>query len=420
MRPTSADRRDPRVTVRLQHPALPATAESLALLGERHSRFRPFASALLRNLWPLTWEGEEHVPREGPLVVLANHVQFPDSVTMNVVANRPVVVMGTESMTQGNLGRVALYFGLSPKKKNMADAKAVRLLKSWVDLGAAVGIFPEGERTWDGRPLPLIPGIEKLVLLLRAPVVTMRIYNGYRQWPRWAALPRRGRVHVVVDPPVVFDKRQGAEAVAAELARRLRVSSDEAPSWPVWGPGLANGITNVLYACPSCGRVEALVASGGTVACGACRDRWRVTSASTLIGPGGERSLAQLVDQLGARLEQEGWRDPQAGERALLQSESCMLFDETGDQPSEVGAGRLTLTPERIWLDGTSGWTLPLSELAAANVENRRRLWLRTRDGRLFEPILPRESVRKWEQFIEHWRLRGAPDATNLRDLPHA
>jgi hypothetical protein len=57
------------------------------------------------------------------------------------------------------------------------------------------------------------------------------------------------------------------------------------------------------------------------------------------------------------------------------------------------------LTPSEIRLDGAD-WALPLSEVAMANVENRRRLWIRSRDGRVFEPVLPDESVRKWEQFI--------------------
>lgn len=386
---------------------LAPTAESLALLRHRHDRYRGFMAGVLRTLMPLTWEGEENVPREGPVVFLCNHVEFTDAITMNIVARRPVVVMGTEALAQGLPGKLILAFGLSPKKKNMPDSKAVRLMKSWIDLGAAIGIFPEGERTWDGRPLPLVSGIEKLVLLMGAPVVTMRIYNGYRSWPRWAPLPRRGRVHAVVDPPVLFDKKQGAPSVLAELQRRLRVDDAEGPHWPLRGIRLAQGLSNVLYACPSCGRVEGLVELGDAVACSACRDRWRVTADSTLIGPGGERRLAELADLRRARLDQEGWRDRALTGGALLQSGPCTVLDETTEERVPAGSGRLVLTEEEIRLEG-SDLRIPLHELATANVENRHRLWLRTKAGRLLEPVLPRESVLKWEHFIEHWRRRAA------------
>ena len=406
--------RGARVTAHT-HAALPPTAESLALLERRHARVRPAVGAALRGAWPMSFVGGEVVPREGPLVVLANHVQFPDSLTMNVAAGRAVVVMGTEAMTQGPLGRAATYFGLSPKKKNVPDTRAVRLLKAWLDLGAAVGIFPEGERTWDGRPLPLLPGIEKLVLLMGAPVVTMRIYNGYRQWPRWAPLPRRSRVHVVVDPPVVYQKAQGAPAILADLQRRLAVTDGEGPEgpidWPARGLRLARGITNVLYACPRCQRVEGLVEAGDAVRCAACHGAWQVTGRSTLVGPGGEQPLRALVDRQEAALADAGWRDPAAGPGALLRGAPCTLRVAaepppdapagTPSPPPVVLAGRLVLTPSEIRLDGAD-WALPLSEVAMANVENRRRLWIRSRDGRVFEPVLPDESVRKWEQFIRH------------------
>ena len=402
---------------RVSHPPLPPTPESVALLAQRHDRARPIFSAILRRSGLLSFEGHEAIPREGPLLLLANHVEFPDAITMNVVANRAVVVMGTEALAQGSAGRLLLAFGLSPKKKNMPDSKAVRLLKSWVDAGAAVGVFPEGERTWDGRPLPLVPGIEKLVLLLGVPVVTMRIYNGYRQWPRWAPQPRWAHVHVVADPPVTFTKSQGAPAVAAELARRLRVDDREGPSFPVHGFNLASGLTNLLYACPSCGRIEGLQERGSQLRCQHCRERWRVTGECTLDGPGGERTLPDVVDQIRARLSQEGWHDRGLEGDALLRSGPCTLIDESQEQPVTVGTGRLVLTPQDIHLEGSVPWRVPLSDLVTANVENRRRFWLRTRDGRLYEPILPEDSVVKWEQLTMRWRQEAS--STNAEASQH-
>lgn len=381
--------------------------ESVALLARRHARARPPLRAALGALLPLTWEGHEAIPPEGPLLVLANHVEWLDPITLNLVAGRPVVLMGTESLAEGPFGRLLAGLGLVPKKKNTKDTRAVRLLKSWADAGAAVGLFPEGQRTWDGRPLPLMPGIEKLVLLLDAPVVTMRIRNGYRQWPRWAAVPRKGRVHIEVDPPIRFTRAEGAERVAVELARRLRVEPDTGPGWPVRGIKLASGLTNVLFACPACGRVEGLVERGASVTCAGCRASWRVTPECTLLGPDGEQSLPVLRDRVHSWMEQHGWRDPALSGEAVLESEPCELLDRSGAEPVVVGRGRLRLTPEAVRVDGELPWSLPLPALSAVTAEQRRRLWLRTKDG-LFEPVLPTESVLKWESALERWRAAGA------------
>jgi prepilin-type processing-associated H-X9-DG protein len=55
----------------------------VALLARRHDRARPYISAILRRAGLLTCEGHEAIPREGPLLLLSNHVEFPDAITMN-------------------------------------------------------------------------------------------------------------------------------------------------------------------------------------------------------------------------------------------------------------------------------------------------------------------------------------------------
>jgi 1-acyl-sn-glycerol-3-phosphate acyltransferase len=50
-------------------------------------------------------------------------------------------------------------------------------------------VFPEGERTWDGKMLPLRPGIQLLIKRTKAPIVPIGIAGAFEAWPRTRAYP---------------------------------------------------------------------------------------------------------------------------------------------------------------------------------------------------------------------------------------
>ena len=64
------------------------------------------------------------------------------------------------------------------------------------------------------------------------------------------------------------------------------------------------------------------------------------------------------------------------------------------------------LTRDALRFEGPAGFTLPLTELRAATIEERRRLWLLTAD-RILELDLPFDSIVKWGWVIERWRRRA-------------
>ena len=178
--------------------ALAPSARNLAVVRRRVRLWKPpFAAATAR--WVrLTVAGREQLPRRQPCLFLANHTGFFDPTIVVRAAGESVTMLATESnFREGPIGRFFVYFGAVPKMKYTADARAIITLKRWAEAGAHVGLFPEGERTWDGRRLPL------------------RIYNGFRQSPRWAPRQRRGRIHVALDPPVLFDRATSPAESAA-------------------------------------------------------------------------------------------------------------------------------------------------------------------------------------------------------------
>jgi 1-acyl-sn-glycerol-3-phosphate acyltransferase len=357
---------------------------------------------------------EGSFPKEGPMLALANHTHFLDPILMVLAAKRPIHFMATESLWHQ---RYTAFFcdlaGAIPRKKFVSDLQSVRSLKAWKAAGGAVGLFPEGERSWDGRKLPFLPGIERLVRMVDAPVVCCRILNGARHGPRWATYMRRGKMHIQFDPPYEFAKGTPPEEILRYLESRLEVDPD-ALDWPISGNNLASGLNNLLFACPSCFQFDALVEQGNTIACRVCGAGWEVNTRNQLNPQkGGEPlPLTTAVDRLKERLSQTPAADPARLAEAgiALESEPMVLLRLDEEVVQKEAEGRLYLTHEGLSVrqGDEIRWRLPLEQLTAVAVDMRRRLQFRSKDSRSYEAVLPTESVVKWYWIVDAWRKRAS------------
>ena len=357
-------------------------------------------------------------PLREPALVVSNHSSLLDPMFLSLAVGRAVHFLSTELVFSGGaMGWVNQFFGAVPKRKFTADPRAILRLRRWRDLGGSIGLFPEGERTWDGRPLPILPGVEKLVRAMDLPVVTVRVYNGWRQSPRWATTLRRGRVHVEVDPPRRFTAGESLASIRRYIEDRISVDAEDGPNWPVRGRRLAAGIGNVLFACPSCLRLDAIDERGDIASCRHCGAAWRVDTESRLHPANGGRplTLRAAADSIRGRFP-EPWLPAHgplpAG--ALLASEPIRLYDVTDPDPLLVGRGPVALTAESLSVTGITPWSIPIAEIRAEAVDLKRRLNFSSR-RRVFEVVMPSESVIKWELFLRHVRTRSAAPAGDLR-----
>ncbi len=388
-------------------PVLEASAENKLKVERRVHRLIPVFRASLMPWHRITAEGWQALPREGPVLVLSNHVGMLDPITLIIAARRQIHFLATRSLMQEpGISRIMQIAAVVPRKKFAADMKSIRRLKAWGEQGAAIGLFPEGVRTWDGHNVEVLPGIEKLIRLMGMPVVTARLINAYRQAPRWGAAMRHGRVHVEFDPPREFGPRSDLREIRRYVVERIQV--DPAKGWPVWGRRLAEGVENVLYTCPACGVVEGLRSKGNTTTCRSCGASWRMDTENILHGGTGALSLSDALAAQAERIGQTWIADPALHSRdgTVLLSDPATLYDVSGEEMETLASGRLRLTASAMSMvgpDGAESWSVPLSDVTVATVDMRRRLQFRTKDQAI-ELGMPEESVVKWVHFVNHWR----------------
>lgn len=186
------------------------------------------AQLLVRTLWPLVGrldiEGRHHVPESGPFLLIANHQSYLDPILIQAVVRRPVHTMAKSTEFSNPLiGGILKRLKSFPVRRFEVDPQSVRIALRHLEQGHGVGIYVEGERSWDGRLQPPRLGTIRLILRAGAPVIPCGIHGAYDVWPRWDRL-RRGRVRIRLGRPLLFPAlrdREAREAAVPEARERV-------------------------------------------------------------------------------------------------------------------------------------------------------------------------------------------------------
>ena len=90
----------------------------------------------------------------GPFILVANHLCFLDPIILHRAMPRQIQFLMTDASYRTRLSRfIFKRVGSIPKTKQISDAKAVRGIITVVRNGGVIGIFAEGQNSWDGVTL---------------------------------------------------------------------------------------------------------------------------------------------------------------------------------------------------------------------------------------------------------------------------
>lgn len=164
-----------------------------------------WTSARVVGLWARLWFrlefiGRENIPRTGRCIVASNHASFldPPLLAIGIMAVRPVCYVARATLSTNPL--VRWFFDklmTIPLDQTKGDLKALRYILQVIEEGtAAIGLFPEGARTEDGRLQPPKGGIGFLVCKSKATVVPAYIDGSFAAMPRGSLLIRPRKIRV--------------------------------------------------------------------------------------------------------------------------------------------------------------------------------------------------------------------------------
>jgi 1-acyl-sn-glycerol-3-phosphate acyltransferase len=159
-------------------------------------------------------EGAEHIPESGPVLLVANHQSFSDSIFMPLVTPRPVKFLAkAEYFTgRGVKGWFSKEFfaGVGSVPIDRAGAKAadaaLKTALRLLDQGQIVGLYPEGTRSPDGRIYKGRTGAARIALTAHCPVVPCAISGTEKVQPTGKLVPKVHPVTVTFGEPLDFSR----------------------------------------------------------------------------------------------------------------------------------------------------------------------------------------------------------------------
>ena len=176
-----------------------------------------------RLYFRIRFEGTEHIPVDGPLVIVPNHVTYSDPVLASIPVRRPVHYMAWSALFEvPGLAWLIRRLRAFPVELESADPRATREAVRLLQSGAAVMIFPEGGRSADGRLARFKPGAFRLACSLGVPLLPVTIVGAHESWPPGRTLPRPGRVTIIFHPVLVPRADSDVKAAARRMAADVR------------------------------------------------------------------------------------------------------------------------------------------------------------------------------------------------------
>ena len=148
-------------------------------MSDREPMTRTYRAALgvatpIVRLWGrLDVEGVEHIPAEGPLLIVGNHDSYWDPVVIGIgaIRRRQIRALAKSSLWKvKGLNKVLDGMGQIPITRGSGDAGALDAAITELRAGSCIGVFPEGTRSL-GRTLRPRSGLGRLVTAVPEAVV---------------------------------------------------------------------------------------------------------------------------------------------------------------------------------------------------------------------------------------------------------
>lgn len=172
---------------------------------------------LIHTVYRLDKRGVEHIPEQGPAVLICNHVSFVDALIITAACRRPIRFVMDHRIFRWPILSFVFKAGraipiASEKEDAALKAKAFDEVAQALTAGDLVCIFPEGNISADGEIAPFRSGIAQIIARNPVPVIPMalsglwgsifsRMHSKALSQP-WKARPFRKVVLQVGEPAV--------------------------------------------------------------------------------------------------------------------------------------------------------------------------------------------------------------------------
>ncbi len=215
---------------------------------------------LIKSLMKRDWQGYQHFPREGGMIVAANHLSYADWPAMALFVHEagryPAFMIKSSAFEVKLIGPYLRVLGQLPVRRGEADAANVlKVAEQALAEGECVVIYPEGTATRDPDQWPMLAktGVARLALATGVPVVPVAQWGAQEILPYGTTRPHvvpRKLVRMLAGPPVDLSGYEGkpptrdvlrgaTNAIMADITTLLAELRDGQPPVTPYHPAVA-------------------------------------------------------------------------------------------------------------------------------------------------------------------------------------
>jgi 1-acyl-sn-glycerol-3-phosphate acyltransferase len=210
--------------------------------------------SLIRAAMKRDWHGQEHIPREGGVIIAPNHLSYADWAAVALFTYQagryPAFLIKSPVFDVKLIGPFLHKVGQLPVNRGQTDAALVlKDAERSLRAGECLIVYPEGTATRDPALWPMVArtGVARLALTTGAPVIPVAHWGAQVILPYGSKRPHlvpRHMVRILAGPPVDLSAYEGqplnrevlraaTAAVMADISALLaQLRGEPAPAVP--------------------------------------------------------------------------------------------------------------------------------------------------------------------------------------------
>jgi hypothetical protein len=236
---------------------------------------RFIASPILRPIYKYSCQLAPKL--ESPYLVLSNHNTDLDPGLVALSFPQQMYFVASEHVYRAGFASKVLRYAFEPIAKRKGTADTVTVMKTIRALreGKNVCLFPEGQKSFDGRTGQINIATGKLVKASKASLITYKLEGGYFTTPRWGYGIRKGKMYgsiVNIYTKEDLDKLSPEEItdlIKKDLWEDAYQRQSENPI-AYKGKNLAKGLQHAFCICPKCKKIDTISSIKNKVFCTTC------------------------------------------------------------------------------------------------------------------------------------------------------
>lgn len=298
---------------------------------------------------------------KGAFVVIANHQCAYDFVNLICATRRPMHFVISQSFFSSlPITGFMEKMGVIPKQQFQTTVHDMKRMKSVVDHGAPLVIYPAGLMCEDGLSTPIPTATYKFLKWLGVDVYVARSYGSYFVMPKWTKGMRRGKTQI--DIYKLFDKDTLAQADVNDVRRAVDAAllydayrEQETRNFPYRHNDDLNGMEHVLYMCPHCHNEFTIeVQNNSTICCTHCGYSQTMDKTGFLHLSGTVGEEIRYISDWSKHIYNHLKGQIQADEMfSLSASAAFRMVNPKRHKFEDVGSGSIHLSRDGFYLTGT-------------------------------------------------------------------